>query len=314
MKFNRLSVLFLAFVLLLSNQAFSQINTFEFMRLDLNPRAAAVAGSYVANYDDPNVIFYNPAGLNSLENIPVSFSYVSHLAGISLGGLSVSGNFENIGHFGLGVNYINYGTMTRADAAGTQLGEFNSGEVAFVLGYANKLDENFYYGAGVKYIYSGMDNVSSTGLGFDLGLQYMFPQQGICIGFSALNMGTQIKKYFDTKEDLPLDVKLGFSKKMEKLPFTFYFSFNRLNDDRNKFFSRLNSFSFGGEFNLSKVLRLRLGYDNDRRRDFKLAETTGIAGFNIGVGAFIKGYNFDYSFSSFGLVGSISRIGITTAF
>ena len=39
-------------------------NTFEFLRLDTSPRAAALAGSFVAANDDPDVIFYNPAAVS----------------------------------------------------------------------------------------------------------------------------------------------------------------------------------------------------------------------------------------------------------
>lgn len=311
--FRYFAAIFLLF--LFSNKIFSQTtNAYDFLRLDLNPRAAAVAGSYVANSDDPNVIFYNPAGINMLENLPVSFSYVSQWADISLAGLSLSKNFENIGHFGLGINYINYGTMSRRDEMNNDLGSFHASEVAFMLAYGNNLDENFLYGATVKYIYSGIESASSAGIGFDLGLQYVIPSQKLNIGFSVLNMGTQVKKYFTTKEDLPLDVRLGISKKMERIPLILYFSFNKLNEDKTNFLDRLNAFTFGGEVNLSKGLRLRIGYDNEKRQDFKIGGTAGLAGFNIGVGAVIKSYNFDYSYSSFGLAGAINRIGITTSF
>ena len=77
---------------------------------------------------------------------------------------------------------------------------------------------------------------------------------------------------------------------------------------------RFRTFSFGTEFNLSKALRLRLGYDNSKRKDLKIGTTAGLAGFNIGLGALISGYNFDYAYSSLGPVGSLNRIGITTTF
>ncbi len=78
--------------LLLTETVFSQ-NTYKFLGLDTSPRAAAVAGSFVANNDDPNVIFYNPAGLNFLENTPVSFSYLKHLLDINAASVVVS-NFR----------------------------------------------------------------------------------------------------------------------------------------------------------------------------------------------------------------------------
>jgi hypothetical protein len=306
-------VIILSILFFISGKIYSQ-NTFEFLRLDMSPRAAALAGSFVSNADDPNVIFYNPAGINSLEGLPVSFSFVKHLLDINLASLAVSEDFEGIGRFGAAVQYINYGTFQGRDENAKETGSFGAGEVAFVLGYSNDLDENFNYGVNAKFIYSGIEKYYSTALAADVGLQYILPDQLINIGFSILNIGTQLQTYISSREDLPLDVRIGISKKLEHLPLSVYLSFNRLNDDQNTFFDRFKTFTLGTEFNLSKVLRLRLGFDNAKRKDLKIGTTAGLAGFNIGVGALIKGYNFDYSYSSLGPVGSLSRIGVTTTF
>ena len=39
--------------------------------------------------------------------------------------------------------------------------------MAAIIGYSNQLDENFYYGANVKFIYSGIEDHYSTGLAVD---------------------------------------------------------------------------------------------------------------------------------------------------
>ncbi|MCU7496710.1 MAG: type IX secretion system protein PorQ [Ignavibacteria bacterium] len=312
MKFYRIFLLiFLSFPLLCKLQAQS---AYDFLRLDLNPRAAALAGSFVTNTDDPNVMFYNPAGINSLKETPVSISYVNYFLDINLGGLAVSKDFENAGRFAFGVNYINYGTFTRADEFKNNLGEFSAGDVAFLLGYANNLDVNFSYGVNVKFIYSSIAEVSSSAMAADLGLQYALPGPLMVFGFSALNLGGQLKPYYDThREDLPVDIRFGISKKMEHIPLTLALSFNKLNENHD-FGEKLKAFSLGAEFNLSRVLRLRLGYDNEKRREMKLDTSTGLAGINIGVGALISGYNFDYSYSSYGFIDSIHRIGITFSY
>ncbi len=314
MKFRNLAA-FIFILAAFSGRIFSQ-NAYEFLRLDVSPRAAALAGSYVSNSDDPNVIFYNPAGINSLQGVPVSFSYVKYLSGlgINLAGFSMSKEFEGIGRFATGISYINYGNFEGKDEYGADTKDFSVGEVAFLLGYGNTLDENFYYGANAKFIYSSFADASSSALALDLGLQYAFPEQLINIGFSILNIGGQMSSYFDTKEDLPLDIRLGISKKLEHLPLRLYLSFNKLNEEQDNFFNRFKTFTVGAEFNLSKVLRLRLGYDNEKRKELKIGTTAGLAGFNIGVGALISGYNFDYAYSSWGEVGSLNRIGISTTF
>ena len=289
-------------------------NIFEFLRLDMSPRAAAMGGSYVSNNDDPNVIFYNPAGIRLLENTPVSFSFLKHLMDINSASLSLSHEFDWIGRIGIGIQYINYGNFTEADEFGNRTGEFGAGELALLVGYANELDANFYYGANIKFIYSGIADRYSTGIAADLGLHYSIPDERWNFGFSILNMGTQINSYYNTEEELPLDIRMGFSKTLAHLPFTFYFSLNKLNEKQDNFVDRFKKFTFGGEIRLSNTIRFRLGYDNEKRKELKIGTTAGLAGFNFGVGVLVNKYNVDYAFSSMGSIGSLHRIGITTTF
>ncbi len=286
--------------------------TYNFLKLDQSPRAAALAGSFVANTDDPNVIFYNPAGISHLTENPISFSFVKHLLDINSAAVSYSHKFEGIGRFGGAIQYINYGTFDGATPDGIKTGEFGAGEIAMIIGYSNELDKNFYYGANIKFIYSGIENRSSTGFAVDLGLNYSIPEVRWNFGFSILNLGTQITQYYSTTEDLPLDIRLGFSKTLEHLPFTFFASLNKLQDKYDSFGERFQQFTFGGEFKLSKVMKLRFGYDNEKRKEYKIGGTAGIAGFNLGLGILVSNYNFDYSFSSMGEIGALHRIGLST--
>ncbi|HAB53188.1 MAG: hypothetical protein A2315_06750 [Ignavibacteria bacterium RIFOXYB2_FULL_35_12] len=298
-------------VTIFSANSFSQ-NTYEFLRVDMSARAAALGGTFVSNHDDPNVIFYNPAGINLLSEDPISFSFVKHLLDINLASLSYSTEFENIGRFGGAVKYINYGTFTEADEFGNRGGEFGAGEVALIVGYANSLDPNFSYGVNAKFIYSKIADRNSSGLGFDVGLNYFVPEEDLSFGFAAMNIGTQLTSYYEEKEELPLDIIVGVSKKLEHLPLRLSLDFHKLNTDREDFADRFKAFSLGAEFTLSKVLRLRFGYDNEKRSDLKIGTSAGIAGFNAGLGAIISDYNFDYGFSSLGAIGALHRITVST--
>lgn len=301
------------FIILLtaSNQA---QNIYEFLRLDNSPRAAALAGSFVANGDDPNVMFYNPAGIKALQNKPASFSFLKHLEDINSASLVYSQEINDWGRFAAGIQYINYGNFIEADQFANKLGEFGAGDLAFTLGYANQLDENFFYGVNVKFIYSSIADYTSTGLATDIGLQYHIPEERWSFGFSILNLGSQLTSYVYTTENLPLDVRFGFAKTLQNLPLTFFASLNKLNEKHEKFGDRFTQFTFGGEFKLSNTLRLRLGYDNQKRKELKVGSSAGLAGFNMGLGIKISDYMFDYGFSSMGLIGAMHRVGISTSF
>lgn len=305
-------ILLALFVFIFGRISYSQ-NTFEFLRLDGSARAASLGGSFVSNNDDADVIFYNPAGIQLLEGNPASFSFVKHLMDINLASLSYSTEYEGIGRFGAAIKYINYGTFDGYDEFGASTKEFGVNEMALVIGYANVLDYNFYYGANIKFIYSGIEDRSSTGMAVDLGLHYSIPDKNWYFGFAVLNLGSQLSSYYSTKEDLPLDIVIGVSKSLENLPVKLSVDFHKLNQDRDDFVERFRAFTVGAEFTLSKVMKLRFGYDNERRKDFKIGTTAGIAGFNVGLGVRISDYQFDYAYSALGSVGGLHRIGISTS-
>ena len=310
MKFALKICLFLAFFTLSTNAQ----TVFEFLKLDASPRTAALAGSFVAGNDDPNVIFYNPAGIAGLKETPVSFSFVKHLLDVNMAALSGSYNFDGIGRFGAGIQYINYGSFNEITEDGIKTGEFKVADFAMTLGYSNFLDSNFSYGVNAKFIYSGIQERSSTALAFDIGLLYELRESNLSFGLSVQNIGNQITAYYETKEDLPLDIRFGFAKQFTGVPLKFYFSFNQLNEKNDDFFSRFQNYTFGAEIKLSKVLKTRLGYNSRLHKDLKIGTTAGLAGLNLGFGITAGNYIVDYTFTSLGPVGSMHRFGLSTSF
>ncbi|HSW53561.1 MAG TPA: type IX secretion system protein PorQ [Ignavibacteriaceae bacterium] len=306
-----LSSLFIVFILTASF-TFGQY-TYDFLNVDMSARAASLGGSFVTNNDDVDVLFYNPAGMSFLEKDPVSFSFVKHLMDINLFSLAYSTEFENVGRFGSAIKYINYGSFDKADEFGNRTGEFNAGELAFILGYTNEFSENFYYGANAKVIYSSIADESSSAIALDLGINYEIPNQKLNLAATVLNLGTQLSSYIDTKEDLPLDVAIGISKRLENLPVRLSLDFHQLNKERDELYQHLKGFSLGAEFYLSEVFTLRFGYDNEKRSDLKVGSSSGIAGFNGGLGVKISEYVFNYGYSSLGTIGAMHRIGLATS-
>ena len=309
----KVKTFFVLFISILFFNVIQAQSTYKFLNLQTSPRAAALAGSFVANHDDPNVIFYNPAGIGLLKKKPVSFSYLKHLLDINSVSLVYSQEIGNLGRFAAGIDYINYGNFVKADEYGNKNGSFGAADLAVIVGYSNLLGKNFYYGTSVKFIYSGIADRSSTGYAFDLGLNYVIPSYQWSFGFSILNLGSQITSYYSVKERLPLDIRAGFAKTLKHVPLTIYFSLNRLNETHNKFSDYFKQFTFGAEFRLSKVLRARFGFDNQRRTELPIGSTPGLAGFSFGFGVVISKYKFDYAFSSLGSIGGLNRIGITTS-
>ncbi len=304
-----------ALTLLPTPPAAAGVNTvFNFLRNDVNARAGAMAGSFVSVMNDPNVIFYNPGALATLDAPRGSAGFFKQLLDINSGSLSYGQELTGIGWVGAGVVYTNYGSFTETDDLGNQLGTFHAGDLAFMIGYANVLEENLTWGVNAKFIYSSIAGYTSSALAGDVGILYNFPESHLTLGASIRNVGSQLSSYAGTREDLPLDVTVGASIIPRGLPLLLNLNFHNLNENTGSFSDRLRPFTIGGEFTVSSVIQLRFGYNNEQQQDLKVANSAGLAGFSLGLGVTVSQYRVDYGISSLGKIGSLHRVTISSSF
>jgi len=304
-----------ALSLLIASMVHAEANsTYAFLHADVGARAAAMAGSFVSLSEDPNCLFYNPAGLATVQKPSGSIGFFKHLMDINAGSIAFAYPLSEMGVLSAGVLYVNYGPFDETDELGTVLGSFGAGDFAFSAGYSGTLEENLTYGANAKFIYSQIAGYSSTGIGIDAGILYRIPESKVTLGASLRNLGTQLSRFGETREDLPVDLTIGGSVIPRGLPLVFSLNFHKLNEQVDAFSDRFKSFSAGGEFTLSPVLKLRFGYNNEQRRELKIGTSAGLAGFSGGLGITIDTYRVDYALSSLGKIGSVHRITLATTF
>jgi Outer membrane protein transport protein (OMPP1/FadL/TodX). len=298
-------------LILVSGAVHAQNSTYSFLLSDVGARSTAMAGSFVSMRNDVNTIFYNPAGLATVARPQASFGYIKNLLDINSGYVSYAQNLSGIGMVGFGINYVNYGTFDRTDEFANKVGTFSAGDLAASVGFANEFEENLYYGIAAKFIYSSIAEYVSSAIGADFGILYFIPGANpVSFGASILNIGTQLNPYLNTRESLPLEVKVGATIKPEHLPLLLNLDFHKLNETQSDLVSHFKMFSIGGEFIMSKELRFRFGYNNERRRDLKLGTSPGLAGFSFGGGLVLETLRFDYAFTSFGKIGSLNSITV----
>jgi hypothetical protein len=308
----------IALILALSTLAAGSLaqdkGTFGFLRNDVGARAAALNGSFVSMTNDPDVIFYNPGALPSLTESKGSAGFLKHLLDVNGGYLSYTRSLEGIGTLGAGILYMDYGSFTETDESMNTLGTFGARDIALVAGVGHSLDEVTSVGASLKLIYSSIAGFSSSGIALDAGILYQIPSQNITLGASVLTLGTQLKTYSGTREPLPLDVVIGITKRPEHLPVLLNLNFHHLTDEQSDLLSRLSQFSLGAEFLMSESVRLRLGYNNQQRKEMKLGTSANLAGISLGGGIVFGEYVVDYAFNSYGKIGSLHRISIGSSF
>ncbi|MGC8594000.1 MAG: PorV/PorQ family protein [Candidatus Kryptoniota bacterium] len=304
--------IFLLSTLFVGQIAYSQ-TIYRFLNLDVSAREASLAGASLARTSDPSGFFYNPAVSVNAGNRIVTFGFLKHILDINAGYVFATAEKPAIGYFGIGIGYINYGSFTTTDEFGNQLGTFSAGDAMLVLNYSNLLAEDFSYGFNLKGIYSSIASARSSAIAFDAGLYYNFPSNMLGIGFSIDNIGAQLDYYGGSRESLPLNVRIGVTKQLEHLPLVLNVALQHLADSDLSLSDKLSSFAVGGEFLLSDNLELRIGYDNLKHKQMKIGVNSGLEGMSFGLGLKVAGYTFDYSFSSWGKIGALHRVNVTTA-
>jgi hypothetical protein len=312
--FKKLGFLFISLIIISNGQIFSQseIPAFDFLRINPGAKGSSLAGAFDTYTDDPNVMFYNPASLSTITTKKVSAGFGKYLLDMNFGTVSYAQKFKELGWFGIGVKYFDYGNFDRTDENGVATGEtFGANDLMASIGYSNFIYEQINYGITLKYIYSGIAEYKSHAVAVDFGLLYLLPEQQIGISLGVNNLGAQVSSYIDTKEKLPLDLRVGFSKKLEHTPVKINVTFSKLNESKENFIQHFKSFGIGAEFIFSDNVSARLGYNNENRQDMKLGTSIGIAGFSTGIGLkFADKYLFDYALNSLGNVGSTHRINV----
>jgi hypothetical protein len=302
-------------ILLLSvSVSYTQDNitsAFEFLRTDFNPRTSAMSNSFLSPTNDVSTMFVNPAGLSYLEQDQYAINYTNHILDIN-GGMAVyARKFPKYGVLSVGVLYMDYGDFEATDENAKLLGkQFGANDFALGIGIANPLDDQFSYGINLKYAFSKLESYNASAIAFDFGLHWAVPYtDNLSFAVTLMNIGRQFVYYKDTKETLPVDFRIGVSKKLAHLPLEIAASLNELNVETDKSLDLIKRFSIGGEFTLSKKLRVRLGYNNDLHNNFESTDDYRFGGVSAGFGFYFKKYRIDYSYSNYGALGGINRFG-----
>jgi hypothetical protein len=292
---------------------------YDFLRFYSSARSAGMAGTFLTVTGDAAAMHDNPAALSTIDTSQVAFTFFKHLLDINSGSLQLATNWEEIGHVGIEVDYTNYGSFDRTSKLGQVDGDFGAGDLAFSVGWASDLGEGFKAGIVGKAIFNSIADSGSSALALDAGLLYVDTASRLNIGLSILNLGSQISSHGAENEALPLDLRLGVSHELRGLPLLIALNLNRLLDDPvdavkdpedARALDRFLSFSVGGEFRISKPIRLRLGWDNRVRQDVPTGRSPGLSGLSAGFGVLVDDYRFDYALNSLSTLGLIHRVTI----
>jgi hypothetical protein len=298
--------------------------TYQFLEHSNSTTAALLGGKNISNPYALDLIYYNPALLDSTKTNLLSANYQIYLAGIGTGEIIWALPKSFLGNLAIGVHYINYGKFDKYDESGYYLGTFNSAENAPYITYSLRLDSHVTIGANFKFISSNLETYSSYGYAFDLGLLITYSSD-LYFAFAIRNLGKQIKPYNSVFEPLPLNISIGATGKFKYSPFRFNFTLDYLNKWNIRYASPLNEqylpmfvdstativkigniadeilrhTHFGIEFLLNPNFKILIGYNYRRAQELSLPIVRTANGFSAGFILNTHKFNVSYAIEKY---------------
>ncbi len=254
--------------------------------------------------EDINSVYWNPAGLASINEKEISLMHAVWLETINHEYLAL-GFPTRFGNVGIAVNYLYMSEMDKYDNTGNKLPEkMSATDTALTLTYSVILQA--YYpinvGVNVKYLHSKLENIYANAYATDIGAQtYLNNNLGFGIVFQ--NVGTKMR-FIKEATKLPQNIKLGVTYKFA-IPLKVAFDINLPNDSDLKV-------NLGTEYTMGvgRDIKLspRLGYKSNMKG------LEGSSGITVGVGFNFKDYCIDYAFVPYGQLGNTHNISLLMKF
>lgn len=306
----------------------------QFLLIEPSARITGMGNAGVSAFGGLDAAYYNPAAVGTVDHFEFEFSHSAWLAGMSYDYAALALPMGRWGNAYASVTALNSGEIdvrTVAQPLGT--GErYSVSDVGIGLGYGKEITDRFSAGGQVTLVQETIWHSSATTATLSVGTLYRISENGLHIGSSVSNFGTQgrysgrdLSILYDNDPSrsgdngalpgtrftdsfaLPVLFRVGIG-----MPFRFGPG-NQLRVAVDAFHPSDNteSVSAGAEWSLKDLLALRLGYQNAFQHDSEV-------GLALGAGVRGKmdvyGYRVDYAWADHGRLGSTQRLTLGVDF
>lgn len=274
----------------------------NFLKITPSARAQGLGESFVAVYDDPNAVFFNPAGAYTVNKTRFSFTHIEYLLNIKYETLSIAkktGSAFMALTAGFLYTYdIPHTLKDENEVAGFRdIGKFGFSDKLVGITYSRIITDTVF-GGTLKYLNETIESVEAAGFAFDFGVLRITKKFNF--GFSIQNIADRIK-YLSQYEEIPYIIRAGFLYK-EK-PFNLHYELTKPSDA--EFENKL-----GVEAFLHRSIDIQFGIRNSPSKPLQ----TGIYSLTLGTSIKFLSYRIDYSIAGFKDFGPVHRISLAGSF
>lgn len=293
-----------------------------FLRIGIGARATGLGESFVAVANDPSAIYWNPAGLASLQRQEVAFSHVGWPGDVNYEHVAYVLPVRRLGGslaFQLGVLSTEISETTELQPFGTGRSFFYS-DLVFGGAYARRWTDKLLVGAGVKYVRedlgSDVGGPTTGAVLVDIGSIYYLGYGSVRIATSLSNFGPELRPSGEFRSPITGEVRSydGFDPPSV---FRYGVAFEPIESARQRLTTSLEinqpadnrqAIKAGLEWTWQRRFALRSGYN------FNADELH----FSAGAGAFASlgqsHLTADYAYTDGGMLGGINRLSLGVRF
>ena len=273
-----------------------------FLKIGVGAEAMSMGESQVAATDDLYASYWNPAGLARLQQPQLGLMHNEWFAGINHEFVGFALPLKGVGTLGASASFLSFGELQGRDRDGNETTIFRPYDVALILSYARGFGSSLAFGVNAKFLREQIADESGTGIAFDLGGLYNFPETPLSLGFNAQHVGPRVK-FVEEAFGLPFTFRLGAAYRLWNDAFILTTDIIRPSDNDI-------AIGVGAGYTIGNILQLRTGYKykiggND------LGAISGLAG---GFGLTLLRFQIDYALVPFGVLGLTHRFSLVANF
>lgn len=273
-----------------------------FLKIGIGAKAMGMGESHVAATDDLYASYWNPAGLARIQKPQLALMHNEWFAGINHQFIGFALPVGDIGTVGASANYLSFGELQGRDRDGNETTIFRPYDLALVVSYANAVTSNLAFGANAKFLREQIADESGTGIAFDFGGLYTFPELPLALGFNAQHVGPRVR-FVEEAFGLPFTFRCGAAYQPWSEAFMLTADVVRPSDNDI-------TTGVGAAYTIADILQLRTGYK------YKLGgnDLGGTSGLTGGFGLTLRRFQIDYALVPFGVLGLTHRFSLVANF
>ena len=286
-------------------------NAYNYLNITSSSRIYGLGGiNITAVEDELSVTDQNPALLGPEMDNQILIDYMHYLGESNFAGVRYARAAGERAAWSAGIRYFGYGKMNSTDETGNINGSFSPSDVNFNGSFSYDITDRLRGGITLKMLYSSYEAYSAFAIATDLGINYYDPDHDVSLSAVVANLGGQLKRFNQSYDRLPVDVRLGIAKMFSGLPIRFsitawnltkwhlpfYETGDGTSDEpfvkKDKFMSNLfRHLVFGVDFIPNDRLYIALGYNYKTRTDMSTYARSFVSGFSLAAGMNLRRFN-----------------------